>query len=174
LVGSPNSIEGGMDFTPLYRTRQDTLHTLSAGVRTGFGLTGSGSVIARPDAVQPGQTATWIEVQAGKRFANPADLNATFVQVKGETQYTITPALQFTLAPTVRYRHYDLYYGSQRQDLFLHTEGTLGWTPSWLTRLNPDAELDLVVYYERNLSTYSSARYANWTGGPQIVLGWKF
>jgi len=164
----------GMDFTPLLATRQDTLYYLAAGVRTGFGLTASGATIARRDANKPGQTAIWVEAQAGRRFANPADLDLVYSQIKGEVQYTVTPTVQLTLAPTVRGRHYDLYYGSPRQDLFLELEGTVGWTPGWLTKLNPDAELDFVVTFDRNLSTYSSARYVSWTGGPQIMLGWKF
>jgi len=164
----------GMDFTPLLATRQDTLYYLAAGVRTGFGLTASGATIARRDANKPGQTAIWVETQAGRRFANPADLDLVYAQIKGEVQYTVTPTVQLTLAPTVRGRHYDLYFGSPRQDLFLELEGTVGWTPGWLTKLNPDAELDFVVTFDRNLSTYSSARYVSWTGGPQIMLGWKF
>ncbi|HKM62369.1 MAG TPA: hypothetical protein VJY39_07740 [Acidisphaera sp.] len=164
----------GMDFTPLLATRQDTLQYLAAGVRTGFGLTAAGAMIGRRDADKPGQTAIWLEAQAGRRFANPADLDLVYAQIKGEVQYTVSPTVQLTLAPTVRGRHYDLYYGSPRQDLFLELEGTVAWTPSWLTKVNPDAELDFVVTFDRNLSTYSSARYVSWTGGPQIMLGWKF
>ena len=46
--------------------------------------------------------------------------------------------------------------------------------PAWLTRLNPDAELDFTVSFLRNRSTLSSANYTQWEGGPALVLGWRF
>ena len=48
------------------------------------------------------------------------------------------------------------------------------WTPAWLSRLNPEAELDFTVSFLRNRSTLSSANYSRWEGGPALVLGWRF
>jgi hypothetical protein len=46
--------------------------------------------------------------------------------------------------------------------------------PAWLTRLNPEAELDFTVSFLRNRSTLSGANYSQWEGGPALVFGWRF
>jgi hypothetical protein len=165
---------GTPDFGPGITQWDDTLHSFYLGFTSGIGIGADGRVIGFQDATNPGDWSVSLDASVGRRLANPSDFANGFAIVSVDIVYNAGADLRFGITPTVRVRDYGNYFGSPRHDLRLGWLARAEWTPDWLTRINPGAELDFTVSFLRNRSSLASANYSQWEGGPALVLSWKF
>ena len=162
------------DFEPTFGRPEDVLHDFAVGAYSGFGVNAEGKLIPYVETTKPGDVALGIDLQAGRRLADPKDFANRFVIAKVTFAYIDSKEWEIDLTPKVRLRWYDDFAGEFRRDVKPSAVLKTVWTPLWLTRLNRRAEVDLSVSFEKNYSTLPQARFIDWEVGPTVALGWKF
>ena len=155
---------GTLDFGTGLAQWNDTLNSVFAGFTSGFGA--DGRRIAFRDATNPGDWSVSVDAAAGYRFANPSAFANYFAVAPVDVLYNVSSDLRLGITPTIRGRDYADYFGAPRHDLRVGFLARAEWTPAWLSRLNPEAELDFTVSFLRNHSTLSSASYRQWGAVP--------
>jgi hypothetical protein len=162
--------EQTIDFTPVFKERQDTVHDLSFGFTSGIGFTPDWKQTAYGKGKEPGHSSLKLDVEAGRRFADPSDLDRVFVGVGLEFKHTISKQWAVSITPEFNARWYADYFGEQRRDYRPSIELIAEWTPDWLTRQLPDAMIEFILLFERNYSNLPDQRYKLYEFGPRIVL----
>jgi len=165
---------GTLDFGPGLGEWNDTLYSFLLGFSSGVGLGAGGRVIRFRDAVNPGDWSVSLDTAIGKRLANPSRFANQFAIASVDVVYNVSTTLRFGVTPSVRWRYYNDYFGAPRRDFRFVGYARAEWNPDWLTRINPDAELQFGVSFLRNQSTLRSANYSQWEGGPSVSLSWRF
>ncbi len=163
--------EGAASFDPLFAHRTEKVHDVAIGFTTGLGFDTQGDRIPFDSADAPGSTALEFEVRAGRRFADPRSLERTFLEAGVEAERILSDTLSVAVESALKIRWYD---ERDRIDVKPAIELSLLWTPEWLTRSLPDAELALLFSWERNMSTLPSKSYTRWEGGPLVTLAYEF
>jgi hypothetical protein len=166
--------EQTMGFTPFFRKREDTLHDLALGFTSGIGFGKDWDLIAYSKADEPGRSSLKFDVQAGRRFADPRDLDRVFIEVNLDFVHTISEQWSVGVTPAFKARWYDNYFGELRRDYRPSVELKAEWTPGWLTKQLPEAAIEFIVLFERNYSNLADQRYKLWELGPTIILTSKF
>jgi hypothetical protein len=162
------------DYQPLFSIRDDAMLDLAAGFTSGFGISAAGQIVPLRDATKDGDTQVVFDISAGRRIANPPAYDNVFLVAKADVSYTVSSTLLIGVLPWIKLRDYDNYFGFGRRDLRVGASGYVQWTPEWLTRRIPAAEIDFTISYLRNSSNLPSANYTIWEGGPAVVLSWRF
>jgi hypothetical protein len=162
--------EQTIDFTPVFKEREDTVHDLAVGFTTGIGFTPHWKQIAYGKGKEPGHSSLKLDVEAGRRFADPCDLDRVFVGVGLEFRHTISKQWAVSITPEFEARWYADYFGEQRRDYRPSIELIAEWTPNWLTRQLPDATIEFILLFERNYSNLPGQSYKLYEFGPRIVL----
>jgi hypothetical protein len=157
-------------FTPFFRKHEDTVHDLAVGFTSGIGFTPDWKQIAYRKADEPRHSSLELDVQAGRRLADPRDLERVFVDVSLEFERTISKQWTVGIKPEFTARWYDEYFGEARRDYRPSIELVAEWTPDWLTRQLPGASIEFILLFERNYSNLPDKRYKLYEFGPQIVL----
>lgn len=162
------------DWEPWFKRRDDALLSLAAGVSSGFGINAHGKLVRYSDATRPGDSAVLFDISAGRRLADPVDYRATFLTASVDLTYNPTRDLLIGFNPGIRLRKYDSYFGFPRRDFRVGWVARAEWTPDWLTRRMPHAEIDFTLAYLRNASNLKAANYTVWEGGPALAMTWRF
>lgn len=165
---------GTLDFGPRLTQWNDTLHSFSVGFSSGIGLDADGRRIAFRDAIRPGDWSISVDIAIGHRLANPSDFANRFAVASVDILYNVNDTLRVGITPTIRARYYPNYFGAPRRDLRVGWYARAEWTPEWLARINPEAELDFTISFLRNRSNVASENYSQWEGGPALMLAWRF
>jgi hypothetical protein len=163
-----------VDFQPDFRSRDDTLHDLAVGASSGIGFRPGTGPIAYRDALDPGDLSVGIDARAGRRLADPSGFENSFVVLTLDALYVVSRDWSVRLTPRFRTRWYDDFFGTFRRDYRLSAILTAAWTPDWLTRLLPRAEIDLTVGFLRNFSNLSEESFHEWDVGPALSFAWRF
>ena len=148
------------EFTSGFGHWSDSYHSLSAGFTSRFALPGKASVV--------------LDLAAGRRFAQPADLRLTFLTASARVSARATPSLGLSLTPRLRVRDYDNYYGVHRRDVRIGLVARAAWEPDWLTRLHRGTEIGFLVRVDRTFSSLRSANVTVVEGGPSLEVVWRF
>lgn len=168
------SYQATVDFEPLFKRRDDVLHDLAAGFKSGVGFNSQGGVIAYRDAIDPGNSYVSVNIQGGRRFAYPRDLENTFFKATAIFGYIATKELELTASPQFRARWYPDYFGEPRRDFRPGVLLKAIWTPDWLRKILPRAEIDFTAEFQRNFSNLPEKAYKLWEIGPTVEVRWKF
>jgi hypothetical protein len=159
---------------PTFSHWDDTLNDLYVGFKSGFGWDANGKSLPFRDAVKPGNWSIEFDVSSGYRLAAPSGFNNTFIIITSDIIYTVSKTVYLGFEPKFRARWYANYFGEARRDFRLGAAGRVVWTPEWLTRWNPSADIQLALGFLHNFSNLSQQRYSQWEGGPILELGWRF
>jgi hypothetical protein len=84
--------------------------------------------------------------------------------------YSTGPNWTFGFTPKIRVRWYDDFFDEDRCDLRLAALFYATWTPGWLTRLNPSAELDFSLAFLCNYSTVPDENFRQSEAWPELEL----
>lgn len=161
------------DWEPWFRRRDDALLSLAVGFSSGFGVR-RGRLVPFRNAIEPGDAAVLFDVSAGRRLSDPPDYRNAFLLASVDLTYNPTRNLLLGFNPGIRLRRYDSYFGFPRRDFRVGWIARAEWTPDWLTRRLPRAEIDFTIAYLRNASNLHAANYTVWEGGPALALTWRF
>src|SRR5262245_49603946 len=169
-----NGIAG---FEPGFRRNTDILNDLYAGFKSGIGFKKDFSTIQASDATDPGQSSVVVDLRVTRRVAQPSRQDNVQVQAEVEFSYVFSKEWSASVAPRVRLRWYDDPvddFGTHRRDIRSSMLAKLVWTPEWLTKVLPKAEIDFQFFFLRNYSNIKADEFVVWEVGPQVVLAWKF
>jgi hypothetical protein len=166
--------EQTLEYLPTFAKRDETLHDFEVGFTSGIGIGRDGALISYGDADEPGRTSVKLDARVERRFAEPRALDRLAVKVGIDFTRTVTKDYSLSITPQFRARWYDDYFGKFRRDLRPGIELKATWTPDWLTRPLPGAELEFLLTFERNYSNLVDKRYTLWELGPALVLRSKF
>lgn len=163
-----------VDMRPTFAETDDVLHTFAIGVSQDISIDASGQRIRARDAAEPGGSSIGFDISGGRRLSDPKELDNLFIQGLIDYSYSTGPNWTLGFTPKVRVRWYDDFFGEDRRDIRFTAMFYATWTPAWLTRLNPSAELDFSLAFLRNYSTVSEESFSQWEAGPTLGLSWSF
>lgn len=165
---------GAVDYSGDLRSRDDVLQDVAFGVASAIGFDQGGEPIAYRDTSEPGQSWISLDMRAGRRFADPRDLQNLFVTASVEFGGNLGGNVAFGLTPVVRARLYESYHGRSRRDLRVGGLARLAWTPAWLKTILPRSELSFGLGHYRTFSSLRVAAGRQWEVGPALEFGQKF
>ncbi len=162
------------DLRPDFGNTDDVLHSFSAGFVSAIAFRPGGGRITLREATRPGDRSLALDVSAGRRLADPRDFENTFTVATLDLSYVAASDWTFGLTPKLRVRWYDNFEGEFRRDYRLSGILRAAWTPAWLTRIVPAAEIDFTLSFLKNFSNLPRERFSQWEGGPALALAWRF
>ena len=166
--------ESTMDFVPVFSAREDTVHDFAVGFSSGIGFGRDWKKIPYSEADDPGHSSVKFDIQAGRRFADPRDLDRIFVELSLDFAHTTSKQWAFVVTPAFKTRWYSSYFGEARSDYRPSIELKAEWTPDWLTIQLPDSAIEFSFLFERNYSNLVEKRDTLYEFGPTIILSSKF
>jgi hypothetical protein len=164
-------------FEPGFRRNTDILNDLYTGFKSGIGFKKDGTTIQSSDATDPGQSSVVVDLRVTRRVAQPSRQDNVQLSAEVEYSYVFSKEWSVSVAPKVRLRWYDDPvddFGTHRRDIRSSLLAKAVWTPEWLTKVLPKAEIDFQFYFLRNYSNIKEDEFVVWELGPQVVLAWKF
>jgi len=166
---------GVAGFEPDFSRNTDIANDLSVGFTSGIGFKADGKEIQSSDATDPGNSAIDLDVRLTRRAAEPSNLDFVQIQATLDYQYVFSKEWSITLEPRLRVRWYDdPVDGQERRDIRPRIMVKAVWTPEWLTKKIKRAEIDFLLYGQRNFSTVKAEEFTQWEVGPSVLLAWKF
>jgi hypothetical protein len=159
--------------SPGFVSLDDRRQDYAGGFSSGAGLR-EGSIIRYSLATRPGDFSFGVDIRVGQHTANLSDIQHKYLNVGFDVSYIVSRELTVTLVPKARWKNYTNYYGSARSDVRLGGDISAVWTPLWLTRVLPYADITFSAEYLNNRSTEPTANYKLWEFGPTVTLKTRF
>jgi len=160
-------------FEPDFSFRTDILNDANVGFTSGIGFDKNGRVIGYKDASKDGESSLQLDLRLTRRMAEPSSQDMVQVMAALEYEYIFNKEWKLNLAPRVRVRWYDDFHGEKRRDIRPSVIAKAIWTPEWLTQVMPRAEIDFILFYQRNFSNLREEEYVVWELGPTVIFAWK-
>jgi hypothetical protein len=162
-----------IDYLPTFGIQDVVIHDFVTGVSLATGKSADGRSILARDASNPGDSSYRLTIRGGRRIADPTDRQNTFFALTADYTYLLSRDWSVSLSPGLRVRWYDHVLEDYRRDIRIGTALTATWSPDWLTKALPDAEIDFTFSVQRNYSTFPEENYTVWDLGPTLGLKWK-